>query len=212
MDGPILGVGRRPTFFYTVFCIGIVQRIMAPVGAEWVCVYGISADGISGNMTGVVDIERLITPSVEAAGFDVVRVQFIGDAGDTLQVMAERKDRSPVTVTDCTDISRLVSAILDVEDPVPGAYVLEVSSPGIDRPLVRLADYIRFAGFDARLETRQPIDGQRRFKGRLKGVSDGNVLIALDAADTKIPFDEIRRGALILTDELIAASINEQNG
>lgn len=185
---------------------------MAPVGAEWACVYGISADGISGNMTGVVDIERLITPSVEAAGFDVVRVQFIGDAGDTLQVMAERKDRSPVTVTDCTDISRLVSAILDVEDPVPGAYVLEVSSPGIDRPLVRLADYIRFAGFDARLETRQPIDGQRRFKGRLKGVSDGNVLIALDAADTKIPFDEIRRGALILTDELIAASINEQNG
>jgi ribosome maturation factor RimP len=84
------------------------------------------------------EIAHLIEPSVEAAGFDLVRVQMLGGDKQTLQVMAERKDRKPVTVDDCAAISRMVSALLDVEDPVSGAYTLEVSSPGIDRPLVRL--------------------------------------------------------------------------
>lgn len=163
-------------------------------------------------MDQVTDIERLIAPSVEAAGYDIVRVQFMGDNSETLQVMAERKDRRSVTVDDCANISRLVSAILDVEDPIARAYVLEVSSPGIDRPLVRMEDYTRFAGFEAKVETARPIDGRRRFRGRLKGVSDGSILMALDGAEAEIPFAEIRRGALVLTDDLIAASINEQNG
>ncbi len=163
-------------------------------------------------MDQATDIERLIAPSVEAAGYDVVRVQFMGDNSETLQVMAERKDRRPVTVDDCANISRLVSAILDVEDPIARAYALEVSSPGIDRPLVRMEDYTRFAGFEAKVETARPIDGRRRFRGRLKGVSDGSILMALDGAEAEIPFAEIRRGALVLTDDLIAALINEQNG
>ncbi len=163
-------------------------------------------------MDQATDIEHLISPSVEAEGYDLVRVQFMGDNGDILQVMAERKDRRSVTVEDCADISRLVSAILDVEDPIVRSYVLEVSSPGIDRPLVRMEDYTRFAGFEAKVETARPIDGRRRFRGRLKGVSEGSVLMALDGTEAEIPFAEIRRGVLVLTDDLIAASISEQDG
>src|SRR5690606_25713880 len=103
-------------------------------------------------------------------GYDVVRVRFTGDSGRTLQIMVERQDRRPMTVDDCADVSRQVSALLEVEDPVPGSYVLEVSSPGIDRPLVRLDDFSRFAGFEARLETGQPVAGRRRFRGRIKGI------------------------------------------
>lgn len=168
--------------------------------------------GISGSMDQTAEIEHLITPSIEAAGYDVVRVQFMGGDRHTLQIMAERKDRRPVTVDDCADISRLVSAILDVEDPVSDAYVLEVSSPGIDRPLVRIEDYARFAGFEAKVETNRPVDGRRRFRGRLKGVAAGNILMLQDNRDAEIPFAEIRRGVLVLTDDLIAASHNNSNG
>lgn len=163
-------------------------------------------------MDQATEIERLISPSVEAAGYDIVRVQFMGNKGQTLQVMAERVDRRPFTVADCANISRLVSAVLDVEDPVPESYVLEVSSPGIDRPLVRIEDYARFAGFDAKIETSRPIDGTRRFRGRLKGVSEGNILMTQGKSEVELPFAEIRRGMLLLTDDLIAASINEPNG
>lgn len=163
-------------------------------------------------MDQAAEIERLIAPSVDAAGYDIVRVRFMGDKRPTLQIMAERKDRQPVTVDDCAGISRLVSAVLDVEDPVSGSYVLEVSSPGIDRPLVRIDDYARFAGFEARVETSHPINGRRRFRGRLKGVDAGNVLLELEGTEAEIPFAAIRRGALVLTDDLIAASIRESNG
>ena len=144
------------------------------------------------------EIAHLIEPSVEAAGFDLVRVQMLGGDKQTLQVMAERKDRKPVTVDDCAAISRMVSALLDVEDPVSGAYTLEVSSPGIDRPLVRLGDYDRFAGFEAKIEMACPMSGRRRFQGRLEGTKDETVLISIDdGADTSIeelPFADIRRG------------------
>ncbi len=168
--------------------------------------------GIRRSMVQTAEIERLIAPSVEAVGYDIVRVQFMGDNGQTLQVMAERKDRRPVTVSDCADISRLISAVLDVEDSVTESYVLEVSSPGIDRPLVRIEDYARFAGFEARVETSRPVGGRRRFRGRLKGVTAGNILMTQDDEDAEIPFAEIRRGALVLTDDLIAASLSEPNG
>lgn len=163
-------------------------------------------------MDQAAEIERLIAPSVEAAGYEIVRVRFLGANEQTLQVMAERMDRKPVSVDDCANLSRLVSAILDVEDPVASSYTLEVSSPGIDRPLVRIDDYTRFSGFEAKVETRHPIDGRRRFRGRLNGVSAGNVVLALDGLDTEIPFTEIRQGTLVLTDDLIAASITEPNG
>jgi ribosome maturation factor RimP len=111
-----------------------------------------------------------------------------------------------MTVDDCADISRAVSALLDVEDPISSAYTLEVSSPGIDRPLTRAKDFDRFAGFEARIETRLPIDGRKRFRGILRGVQDGKVVVESPEGTFGLPLDEVQRAKLILTDELIAAS------
>ena len=157
-------------------------------------------------------ISDLIEPSLDALGYDLVRVKMSGQAKRTLQIMAERKDRRDMTVDDCAEISRNVSAILDVEDPVPGAYDLEVSSPGIDRPLVREEDYVRFAGQVARVETERPIDGRRRFRGRLKGLDGDAIAIDCDGTEARIPLAEIVRAKLLMTDELIAATMNKQNG
>src|SRR5437773_11488495 len=102
-------------------------------------------------------------------GYRLVRVALIGAQRPTLQVMAERRDEAAMTVEDCADISRSISALIDVEDPIAGAYLLEVSSPGIDRPLVRPEDYDRFAGFEARIELGEPVDGRKRYRVRLPG-------------------------------------------
>ncbi|MFS2011448.1 ribosome maturation factor RimP [Azospirillum oryzae] len=157
-------------------------------------------------------IEQIITPSVEAMGYEVVRVQISGGQRAILQIMAERADGAPMTVEDCADISRSVSALLDVEDPIREAYTLEVSSPGIDRPLTRLKDFERFAGFEARLESRMAIDGRKRFKGMLKGVEDGLVCIDTEQGAARLEFDNILRAKLVLTDELIRASQEQQEG
>lgn len=151
-------------------------------------------------------IEQIITPSVEAMGYEIVRVQLTGGQRMVLQVMAERADGAPMTVEDCADISRAISAVLDVEDPIKSAYTLEVSSPGIDRPLTRLKDFERFAGFEAKLETRLAVDGRKRFKGMLKGVEDGLVCIESEQGAARLEFDNILRAKLVLTDELIRAS------
>lgn len=124
--------------------------------------------------------------------------------------MAERADGAPMTVDDCADISHAVSALLDVEDPIAGAYTLEVSSPGIDRPLTRLKDFERFAGFEAKLESRVSVDGRKRFKGRLGGVEDGEILIDTEQGAARVPFDTVLRAKLVLTDELIRASAQTQ--
>ena len=154
-------------------------------------------------------IENLIEPSIAAMGFDLVRVQFLGSGGKTLQVMVERQDRRPITVDHCAEVSRLISTLLEVDDPVSSAYVLEVSSPGIDRPLVRIEDYSRFLGFEARIETGSLIDGRRRFSGRIKGV-DGD-LVQLDCIGNRadIPFQEILKASLVVTDDLIEAAQRE---
>ncbi|UKJ73937.1 ribosome maturation factor RimP [Azospirillum brasilense] len=151
-------------------------------------------------------IEQIITPSVEAMGYELVRVQLTGGQRMVLQVMAERADGAAMTVEDCADISRAISAVLDVEDPIKSAYTLEVSSPGIDRPLTRLKDFERFAGFEAKLETRLAVDGRKRFKGMLKGVDDGLVCIESEQGAARLEFDNILRAKLVLTDELIRAS------
>lgn len=145
-------------------------------------------------------------------GYEVVRVQISGGQRAILQIMAERADGAPMTVEDCADISRSVSALLDVEDPIREAYTLEVSSPGIDRPLTRLKDFVRFAGFEARLESRMAIDGRKRFKGMLKGVEDGLVCIDTEQGAARLEFDNILRAKLVLTDELIRASQEQQEG
>ncbi len=162
-------------------------------------------------------LQRLIEPTLEALGFEVVRVLVMGQQRTTVQVMIERADRTVLTVEHCAEASRVLSAVLDVEDPIQGAYTLEVSSPGIDRPLTRLADFERFAGHLARVETVRPVDGRRRFKGRLAGVDGEAVRLELSepvangsaedgAAAVAVPFAEIQRAKLVLTDELIAAS------
>ncbi|NYZ13115.1 ribosome maturation factor RimP [Azospirillum sp. RWY-5-1] len=151
-------------------------------------------------------IEQIIAPSIESMGYEIVRVQMTGAQRPVLQIMAERTDGGPMTVEDCADISRSVSALLDVEDPIASAYTLEVSSPGIDRPLTRRRDFERFAGFEAKLETRMAIDGRKRFKGRLKGLEDDDVLIDTEQGPARVPMETIQRAKLVLTDELIRAS------
>jgi len=152
-------------------------------------------------------IETLIAPTIEGLGYEIVRVSLSGGQRPVLQVMAERRDRAAITVDDCEVISRAVSAVLDVEDPIVGAYTLEVSSPGIDRPLTRLADFERFAGFEARIETRQPIDGRRRYQGVLRGIDGAAVWVETAQGRAVLPFAEIQRAKLILTDALLAASV-----
>jgi ribosome maturation factor RimP len=124
--------------------------------------------------------------------------------GGTLQIMAEPADGRPMDVEGCAKLSRAVSAVLDVEDPIPGSYTLEVSSPGIDRPLTRPKDYSRWAGHIARLETTEPIEGRRRFKGTLLGLMDGVVRLRLeDGAEAQVPLSAVSRAKLELTDALI---------
>jgi ribosome maturation factor RimP len=151
-------------------------------------------------------IEALVAPTVEGMGYEVVRVQLTGGDRPVLQVMIERADRAPTTVDDCADASRAISAVLDVEDPVSGAYTLEVSSAGIDRPLTRPDHFRRFAGFQARLETRVPIEGRRRFKGVLRGLEDGAVVMDVEEGELRVAPEDIAKAKLVLTDELIAAS------
>lgn len=152
-------------------------------------------------------IAGMIEPALTDMGYALVRVQLSGAARLTLQIMAERADGENMTVDDCADISRAVSALLDVEDPIEAAYSLEVSSPGIDRPLVKPADYQRWAGFEARIETAMPVDGRKRFRGRLIGLAGDDVKLRLDdGADAAVPLAAITRAKLMLTDDLIEAA------
>jgi ribosome maturation factor RimP len=151
-------------------------------------------------------ITQMIEPSLTAMGYRIVRVVVTSGRRSTLQVMAERVDDVPMTVDDCATISRSVSALLDVADPIAGAYTLEISSPGIDRPLVRPEDYDRFSGFEARIELSAPLDGRKRFRGRLLGTADGAVRLATEAGEARLPLAAVTRAKLVITDDLIAAS------
>ncbi len=156
-------------------------------------------------------VAEIVAPSIAAMGYELVRVQLMGDRAPVLQVMAERSDRAGMTVEDCAEISRAVSALLDVEDPIDGTYSLEVSSPGIDRPLVALKDFERFAGHLAKVETRVPVEGRKRFRGNLAGVEGEQVRLDLvDGGPVVLPFEQISRAKLIITDELLAAAAAEQ--
>ena len=152
------------------------------------------------------EVEALIAPSLEAMGYDIVRVQLSGGERLRLQIMAERQADGGMNVDNCAEVSRAVAAILDVEDPIDRAYTLEVSSPGIDRPLTRLADFDRFAGFDGKVEMASPIDGQRRFSGRLCGTRGAELVLDCDGAEVALPFADMVKAKLLLTDALIAAS------
>ena len=149
-------------------------------------------------------IAAIIEPSLDAMGYRLVRVALLGARRATLQIMAERRDEAAMSVADCAEISRSISALLDVADPIAGAYMLEVSSPGIDRPLVRPEDYDRFAGFEAKIELAQPLSGRKRFRGRLLGRAGDTVRLIGEAGEVSLPFALITRAKLVLTDDLLA--------
>ena len=151
-------------------------------------------------------IAQIIEPSLAAMGYRLVRVLMTSGRRRTLQVMAERLDDLPITHDDCAKISHSISALLDVADPIVGAYMLEISSPGIDRPLVRAEDYDRFSGFEAKIELGVPLDGRRRFRGRLIGTAEGVLRLLTEAGETRLPLDGVARAKLILTEDLIAAA------
>jgi len=157
-------------------------------------------------MDAAEKIKAVIEPTVEASGFELVRVTFGGGGGrPTLQVMAERADGT-MSVDDCAGLSRELSAVLDVENPVESEYVLEVSSPGIDRPLTRRKDFERWAGFEAKLELAAPVDGRKRFKGRLKGLEGETVIMALQEGDVRLPLADVQRAKLVMSDALLEAA------
>lgn len=151
-------------------------------------------------------LAEIIAPVIEDMGFELVRVRLMSGKNTTLQVMAERPDGG-IEVDDCAAISTAISAVLDVEDPILDAYTLEVSSPGIDRPLTRIKDFETFEGYEARIETADLIDGRKRFKGVLAGVEDDEVLINVDEGGETLTiglrFDWLSDAKLILTDDLI---------
>jgi ribosome maturation factor RimP len=147
---------------------------------------------------------------VEAQGFHLVRLRLLGSKTRTLQVMAERPD-GQMDVEDCAKLSRALSEFLDSEDPIEGEYVLEVSSPGIDRPLTRITDFARWAGHDAKLELVAPdATGRRRFKGTLLGLDGNDVVMETQGARAKFPFRSIADAKLVLTDRLIEEDLKSR--
>jgi ribosome maturation factor RimP len=159
-------------------------------------------------VTDVAGLARRIGPEVKSLGFDLVRVAMIGGASDpTLQVMAERPDTRQLDLADCETISRRLSDWLDREDPIEGSYRLEVSSPGIDRPLTRLKDYADWSGYDARISLKEPRGERKQFSGVLEGLDGDNVkLIDKSGQAHLLPFHDISSAKLLLTDKLINAT------
>jgi ribosome maturation factor RimP len=154
-------------------------------------------------------LAAIISPTLESMGYELVRVAVMGRDRPTVQVMADRADGNLIAVEDCEAISHAVSAVLDVEDPIEGAWNLEVSSAGIDRPLTRVKDWNRFAGHIARAETDMPIDGRKRFSGTVIGADEDAARLRLDdGTEVSLPHERIRRARLVLTDALIAATAN----
>ncbi|MDF7674173.1 ribosome maturation factor RimP [Acetobacteraceae bacterium ESL0709] len=152
-------------------------------------------------------IAERIAPTLADLGYELVRLSVMGHETPTVQVMADKADGSLISVDDCEQISHAVGAILDVDDPIPGAWTLEVSSSGIDRPLTRLKDWERFAGHLARVELDVALDGRKKFAGIVLGVRDDAAILRLDGgAEVLLPLSAVRKARLVLTDALIEAS------
>jgi ribosome maturation factor RimP len=152
-------------------------------------------------------LAAIIVPRLESMGFELVRVSVLGRERPTVQIMADRADGSQISVEDCQQISHDISVAIDVDDPIPGAWTLEVSSAGIDRPLTRVKDWNRFAGHLARVETFFPQNGRKRFSGVVLGADETAARIRLDdGLEVVIRHADIRRAKLVLTDVLIEAT------
>ncbi|MGB0904272.1 MAG: ribosome maturation factor RimP [Mangrovicoccus sp.] len=157
---------------------------------------------------------EIVTPVIEDLGYELVRIRLMGGKTHTLQIMADKPDGG-IEVDDCAKISTAVSAVLDVEDPLEDAYTLEVSSPGIDRPLTRIKDFDNWEGYEAKIETTEMIDGRRRFKGTLSGTENTEILITIDGPQGEpvtigLEFDWLSDAKLILTDDLITEMLRQR--
>ncbi len=171
---------------------------------------------MAGDSHQTARLTELLEPSIVALGYDLVQLRLAGAGRQrTLQLLAERNDANEMTVDDCAKLSRAVSTILDVEDPLEGNYLLEVGSPGIDRPLTRRADFERFAGQEIKVELRRMVAGQRRFKGRLLGLADRLVRVSVaNGRDgekiVELPFDDIDKAKLVMSDASIAEALKKR--
>jgi ribosome maturation factor RimP len=156
-------------------------------------------------------LEPIIEPAVEAAGYRLVRLRLMGGKTKTLQIMAERPDGT-MNVNDCARLSRALSEFFEAEDAIEGDYHLEVSSPGIDRPLTRQSDFARWSGHEAKIELNAPDEaGRRRFKGLLLGLDGNDVLMDVEGARLKFPFRSLTEAKLVLTDKLIAEDLKAKD-
>jgi len=145
----------------------------------------------------------LIEPTAAGLGYRIVRVRVSGNRRKRMQIMAERVSDGQMGIDDCGRLSRALSPVFDLEDPIQGEYDLEISSPGIDRPLMRIEDFERFQGHDAKLETAAMQNGQRRFKGKIERIEGDVIVIVTDQGEAKLPFASLSDARLVLTDRLI---------
>jgi len=166
----------------------------------------ITENGVAARVAAIVE------PVIEDLGFNLVRVKVTGTNGCTVQIMAERPDGT-MSVDDCETVSRAISPVLDLEDPIDRAYYLEISSPGIDRPLVRASDFERWSGYEAKVEMAVPVNGRKRFRGFLRGVENGTLVLELpdvkEGEDkiARLPLTDLGEAHLVLTDDLIRESL-----
>lgn len=166
----------------------------------------ITENGVAARVAAIVE------PVIEDLGFNLVRVKVTGANGCTVQIMAERPDGT-MSVTDCETVSRAVSPVLDLEDPIPQAYHLEISSPGIDRPLVRASDFERWSGYEAKIEMAVPVAGRKRFRGFVRGIEGDAAIVELpdvkegEERMVRLPLTDLGEARLVLTDELIRESL-----
>ena len=187
---PILNTGRAPVFL----CLNICEIMNNDLIAK-----------------AAIDrrLSDIITPVIEDMGFELVRVRLMSGKSITLQIMVDRPDGG-IEVDELALVSQAIGATLDVEDPIVEEYTLEVSSPGIDRPLTRLKDFDMFEGYEAKIETEELIDGRRRFKGMLAGIDKDEVLINVDEGTIGLKFDWLSDAKLVLTDDLIKEMLRQR--
>ncbi len=148
-------------------------------------------------------IEQIIEASLKSEGYEIVRVMIMGDRTKILQIMLDRADEAPLSIEDCSNATSIISTLLDVHDPLEDRYTLEVSSPGVDRPLTRLKDFERFKGNVVKIELNQAIDGRRRFQGMLHGIIDQKICLTVDEEELQFDFADIYKSKLVMSDDLM---------
>lgn len=151
-------------------------------------------------------LQDLLEPIIEGLGYELVRILTIGQKNPTLQVMIDRKDGKDIVVDDCATVSRAISEVMDEKDPIEDQYSLEVSSPGLDRPLTKIEHFKKFLGYETKIETGIEVSGRKRFKGKTIAIDDkNNIKIEMDGQEYIVPFEDINKAKIVLTDELLAA-------